>query len=78
MILKNKDGFYPELKLKESILHQWKETDVDIFKNWKEICSFIKNSKMRYRVSIEDAEKHHIVFRQKYNKPIGLYRNIFV
>ena len=76
IILRNKDGFYPKLELKQSILHQWKEKDIDIFGSWKKLCLHIKNSKMRYRVSMEDAEKHHIVFRQKYNKPYGLFANI--
>ncbi len=73
IILRNKDGFYPRLELKQSILHQWKERDIEKFRSWKELCLVIKNSKMRYRVSMDEAEKFHIVFRQKYNKPIGLF-----
>lgn len=76
IILRNKDGFYPRFELKQSILHQWKEMDIDIFKSWKELFSHIKNLKLRYRVSMEDAEKHHVVFRQKYSKPIGLFAYI--
>lgn len=77
VILKNKDNFYPKMEIKDSILHQWKETDIDRFSSWKGLFSYIKNSRMRYRVQMDDVEKHHIVYRQEYRKPIGLFKYIF-
>lgn len=76
-ILKNKDGFYPEFKLKESLQHLWKEMGNDLFKEWKELFLFIKNSKMRYRVPINDVEKCHLVYRYEYSKPRGLFEYVF-
>lgn len=73
IILKNKDRFYPEVSIKDSLLHQWKETDIDRYlSSWKDLCLYIKNSKLRYRVPICDVEKHHKVYRQEYNNPRGL------
>jgi IS605 OrfB family transposase len=79
-ILKIKDSFYPKIELKQSILHLWKEMDIDIFKSWIELCKYIKNSKMRYRVPMNEVlEKgFHKVYRQEYNKPRGLYASICV
>lgn len=80
IILKIKDSFYPSLKLKDSILHLWKEKDIDKFRTWIELCKYIKNSKMRYRVPMDEVlEKEiHKVYRQEYNKPRGLYANVCV
>ena len=78
IILKIKDSFYPTIKLKDSILHLWKEMDIDRFKNWIELCKYIKNSRMRYRVPMDEAEKFHKVYRQEYNKPRGLYANVCI
>lgn len=73
IILRNKDGFYPSVNIKDSLLHQWKETDIDRhLGSWKELCLYIKNSKLRYRVPMDDAAKYHKVYRQEYNKPRGL------
>jgi hypothetical protein len=47
--------------------------DIDIFKSWIEVCKYIKNSGLKYRVPMNDVYEHHKVFRQKYNKPIGLF-----
>jgi hypothetical protein len=77
IILKNKDSFYPSLNIKDSLLHQWKETDIDRYLgSWKELCLYIKNSKLRYRVPMGDVHKHHKVYRQKYNNPNGLFTYI--
>ena len=77
-IKKNKQGFYPIIKIKDGILHQWKEKDISLFKTCKELCLAIKNSKMRYRVPIDEAERHHMVFRQEWRKPMGLCAYICV
>jgi IS605 OrfB family transposase len=51
-IIKKTKQFYPEIKLKEELIHQWKEKiNLDNFKTWKELFSFIKNLELRYRVS---------------------------
>lgn len=73
IVLRNKDKFYPDLHIKDSLLHQWKEMDIDRYVgSWKELCLYIKNSKLRYRVPMDEAAKHHKVYRQKYNNPRGL------
>lgn len=72
-ILKNKDNFYPSYRLKESILHQWKEKGIEGIYNWKELFLHIKNSKLRYRVSLENyLNNNSDVLRQEYKRPAGL------
>ena len=58
-ILKQKDKFYPAIRLKNLLEHQWKETADKIFGSWKKIYQYIKNFKIRYRVSLEDAISLH-------------------
>ena len=51
-IIKKTKQFYPELKLKEVLISQWKDKiNIDNFKTWKDLFSFIKNLGLRYRVS---------------------------
>lgn len=51
-IIKKTKKFYPELKLKEVLVSQWKDKiNIDNFKTWKELFGFIKNLGLRYRVS---------------------------
>lgn len=76
-VLNNKHNFFPKVKIKEDLLHQWKETDISLFNDWKGLCGYIKNSKLRYRVQMDDVSKHHIVYRQKYNNPRGLFAYIY-
>jgi hypothetical protein len=77
IILRNKNGFYPNLYIKDSLLHQWKETDIDRYmSSWKELLLYIKNSKLRYRVPMDDAAKHHKVYRQEYKHPQGIFAYI--
>lgn len=71
-VLKNKDSFYPKVRIKESMLHRWKETDVESLTDWKKVAEHMKNSGMGYRVPMDEAEKHHSVYRQEYIRPIGL------
>lgn len=55
-ILRNKNNFYPTVKLKELIQHQWKEMGIDIRdESWKELFLKIKNSKFKYRVSLNEC-----------------------
>lgn len=51
-IIKKTKKFYPEMELKEVLVSQWKDKiNIDNFKTWKELFSFIKNLGLRYRVS---------------------------
>ncbi len=51
-IIKKTKQFYPELKLKEVLISQWKDKiNIDNFKTWKDLFGFIKNLELRYRVS---------------------------
>jgi IS605 OrfB family transposase len=55
-IKRNKDSFYPAVKLKQSIQHQWKEMGIDIQGgSWKEISLKLKNLKFKYRVSLNEC-----------------------
>jgi hypothetical protein len=58
IIKRNKGNFYPNLLIKD----QWKETFINC-KDWKEVYLKIKNSKMRYRVSIEECLHSYKVFQ---------------
>lgn len=57
-VLNKKDKFYPGIELK----HQWKEM-VNSNSSWKEIYSQLKNSKVKYRVSLEDSNQSYNVFK---------------
>jgi IS605 OrfB family transposase len=59
IIKNNKKGFYPSLDVK----HRWKEMAMS-FENWKDLFLEIKNSKLKYRVSLEDCKKSFRVFQQ--------------
>ena len=63
IILKNKQ-FYPAFWLKELILHQWKETGINIPDKWNELFVLIKNLKLSYRVSLDSCSEFS-VFRKK-------------
>ena len=58
-ILGNKNKFYPNFLVK----HQWKEMATN-FKNWKEFYLEIKNSKLKYRVSLDECVYSYKVFQQ--------------
>ena len=63
-INKNKDKFYPIIKLKDNLIHQWKEmVNIDTVKNWKDLFLIIKNLKLKYRVSLADCQRTFKVFR---------------
>jgi hypothetical protein len=61
-INKDKTKFYPELKL-TSLKDQWKKYLSADFKEWKEFCMWIKNSKMGYRVSLDKTTKSYKSFQ---------------
>ena len=58
-ILENTNKFYPSFEVK----HQWKEMATS-FSDWKKFFGEIKNSKLKYRVSLEDCRKSYRVFQQ--------------
>lgn len=51
IITKNKQ-FYPELPSKTYLEELWKQTEVPEVQDWKEFHSWLKNSKVKYRVSV--------------------------
>ena len=71
IILKKKNekgvsSFYPEfnlLKMREEIRNQTAHLELD---SWKELHTFLKNSKMRYRVSFDEVKSLHRVFCRKF------------
>ena len=54
IILKNKQ-FYPEFSIKISLKDLWKEHLSAEVNDWKKFFKLIKNSKLRYRVSLEES-----------------------
>ena len=66
---KNKEGvssFYPEfnlLKMREEIRNQTAHLELN---SWKELHTFLKNSRLRYRVSLDEAKSLHRVFCRKF------------
>jgi hypothetical protein len=57
IIKRNKGNFYPNLLIKD----RWKETFIKC-KDWKEVSLKIKNSGLKYRVSIEECLHSYKVF----------------
>lgn len=60
--------FYPVIKLKDSLKHQWKETISEIPNDWKELFNLIKNSKLSYRVSLKDVNSYGV-----FSKKVRMY-----
>ncbi len=56
IIIKNKK-FYPDLWIKDIIKEQWKQTQLCSPKSWKEIFVWLKNSKLKYRVSLDSCQR---------------------
>ena len=59
-------GFYPEFDLNMIRDELRKQTAGLELNNWKELHTFLKNSKVRYRVSLDDASTHHPMFCRKF------------
>ena len=62
IILKTK-RFYPEVRIKESFDEQWKQTHDESPKVWKEIFTWLKNFKLKYRVSLQECAHPCRVFQ---------------
>ena len=69
ILKKVKEGvssFYPEfnlLKMREEIRNQTTHLELN---SWKELHAFLKNSGLRYRVSLDEASTLHRVFCRKF------------
>ena len=59
VIIKKSKKFYPNIWIKDSLKHQWKEKVNELPNTWKELFEIIKNSKLKYRVSTDS-----VVFRK--------------
>jgi IS605 OrfB family transposase len=68
IIINKSKKFYPEIKLKESLKHQWKEMVSDIQSGWKELFNLIKNSKLSYRVSLNEVNDFNV-----FSKKVRMY-----
>jgi len=67
-IKKSKIGFYPVFDVK----HRWKEM-VASFKDWKEFyIEVVKNSRLKYRVSLDECKYLFDVFKQNSHKSMVL------
>jgi IS605 OrfB family transposase len=58
-IKENTKGFYPDLLVK----HQWKKTATK-YTSWKQFFNGTKNSKLKYRVSLDECLHPYSVFQQ--------------
>ena len=59
-------SFYPEfdlLKMREEIRNQTAHLELN---SWKELHTFLKNSKLKYRVSLDEAKSLHQMFSRKF------------
>lgn len=59
IIVKNK-RFYPSLPSKTYLEDHWKETEIPDFRSWIELHSWLKDTKMRYRVPIPEMDKFRL------------------
>ena len=60
-------SFYPEfnlLKMREEIRNQTAHLELN---SWKELHTFLKNSKLKYRVSLDESP-HQMFYRKFYSK----------
>lgn len=72
----SKGWFYPRFTKSLNLLNeQWKQTLRDNFiKDWKELFTLIKNSKLKYRVSLDECKNNSKVFRFNHIKS---YTNVY-
>lgn len=55
IILKTKQ-FYPSLPSQRHLNERWKQTEIPDISDWKDLHGWLKNSKLRYRVSLEQCK----------------------
>lgn len=53
IVIKRNKRFYPTFIIKNSIQHQWKEMGIVMNNNWIEVFKYIKNTKFKYRVTLQ-------------------------
>ena len=72
-----KDWFYPNFEYYvEKLNEQWKQTLIlNNIKNWKELFLLIKNSKLKYRVLIDETKMfcHNSLRKSSYKSNIFIY-----
>ncbi len=56
LVVKKSKKFYPELPTLRDLEDRWKKTDFPVFNSWKELHDFLKNSGLKYRISLPLAE----------------------
>ncbi len=71
-----KGSFYPALPSVKTLNEQWKQTLENSFVSWKELSDWLKNTKYRYRVSLDDFPSK--VFRLKSTKSTVSCRFLYV
>lgn len=71
-----KGSFYPALPSVKTLNEQWKQTLENSFVSWKELSDWLKNTKYRYRVSLEEFTSK--VFRLKSTKSTVSCRSLYV
>ena len=64
-IINKSKKFYPDILLKQSLAHHWKEKIGDIQSSWKKLFDNVKNKKLSYRVSLKDIKMDFDVFRKE-------------
>ena len=60
-------SFYPEFNLSMMREELRKQTTHLELNSWKELHTFLKNSRLRYRVSLDEVA-HHVFYRKFYSK----------
>ena len=60
-------SFYPEFNLSMMRAELRKQTTHLELNSWKELHTFLKNSKLKYRVSLDEAT-HPVFYRKFYSK----------
>lgn len=77
VIIKKNKKFYPDLA-RELVKDPWKEHLTDEVKSWKEFFEKIKNSKVRYKVSLDELKGLFEVFQLNSYKSKVINYNLFI
>ena len=65
VVQKLKQQFYPPLPEHKDIADRWKETDIPLVNDWKELHNFLKKAGLRYRVPHPPDESFRIFKSEK-------------
>ena len=66
-----KGKFYPKVPNKEALNEHWKQTLEQSFESWRDVADWLKNSKYRYRVSVDSFESKVFRFKSKRSTVMG-------